>query len=158
MQRLLREANERRWSVYLLGGEPHVVEALVWRLANSHPGLRIVGSHHGYFREEERGLVVAAAAGCQPDLLFVALGSPLQEYVIAELPEPGPRVSLGVGGSFDVLAGFKRDAPGWARGRGLEWLFRVAQDPARYWKRYAVTNSWFVATVLREWLHSRTAS
>jgi N-acetylglucosaminyldiphosphoundecaprenol N-acetyl-beta-D-mannosaminyltransferase len=56
---------------------------------------------------------------------------------------------MGVGGSFDVLSGRKRDAPAWARGRGLEWLFRLAQEPRAYWKRYAVTNPWFVYRVLR---------
>jgi N-acetylglucosaminyldiphosphoundecaprenol N-acetyl-beta-D-mannosaminyltransferase len=84
----------------------------------------------------------------RPDVLFVAMGSPRQEYWLAEI-ESGPYVMLGVGGSFDVLSGTKRDAPAWMQGRGLEWLFRLSQDP-RLWRRYLVTNPWFVWQVIRE--------
>lgn len=64
--------------------------------------------------------------------------------------DAGARVMMGVGGSFDVLAGHKRDAPRWMRGRGLEWIYRLVQDPRRMWRRYLVTNTWFVGAVLRE--------
>lgn len=151
MIRLLDEAARRGWSVYFLGARPEIVSALVERQAVERPALRVVGAHHGYLDEESRARVLDDLERTRPDLLFVAMGSPLQEYFIEEAwRRPGASVALGVGGSFDVLAGLKKDAPAWARGRGLEWLYRMAQDPIRLGRRYLVTNSWFVWTVWRE--------
>lgn len=156
MERLLEVAEARGRTVYLLGAAPEVVEALARRLGRERPGLRVVGWHHGYLDGDAWEAVVADVERLRPDLLFVAMGSPLQELRIAELSRRVPtlRVAMGVGGSFDVLAGRKKDAPAWARGRGLEWLYRLAQDPARLWRRYLVTNTWFVATVIRERLRT----
>ena len=150
MDRLLDAAPQRGWSVYFLGAQPQVVAALVDRQPRLRPGLRVAGSHHGYLDEAARRAVHEELLRVQPDLLFVAMGSPTQEYFIDELPEAAARVRLGVGGSFDVLAGFKRDTPSWIRGTGFEWLYRLSQDPRRYWRRYLVTNTWFVWQVLRE--------
>ncbi len=151
MVRLLEEAERRGWSAYFLGARPEVVGALVERLRRERPGLRIAGHHHGYLDADLDRAVRRDIAAARPDLLFVAMGSPLQEYWIdGAWAEIGAAVALGVGGSFDVLAGLKKDAPRWARGRGLEWLYRLAQDPRRYWRRYLVTNTWFVSAVLAE--------
>ncbi len=150
MQRLLAEAEARGWSCYFLGGRAEVVAALVARLGRERPALRLAGAHHGYLDAAAAAEVRFELGRLSPDVLFVAMGSPLQERWIMALPAGAARVSLGVGGSFDVLAGMKRDAPGWARGRGLEWAWRLAQDPRRLWKRYLVTNSWFIGRVLRE--------
>lgn len=162
MMRLLEEAEAEGWSVYLLGARPEVVSALAERLRRDRPGLRLAGWHHGYLDDESNAKVREELARLRPDLLFVAMGSPLQEYWIDEgWAELGARVALGVGGSFDVLAGLKKDAPEWARGRGLEWLYRLKQDPRRLWRRYLVTNSWFVLRVWRERLFgppARTAA
>jgi len=156
MARLLAEAEREGWTVYLLGARPEVVEKLAERLRAERPALRLVGWHHGYLDGESNARVRAELARLRPDLLFVAMGSPLQEYWIDEgWGELGARVALGVGGSFDVLAGLKRDAPDWARGRGLEWLYRLVQDPGRLWRRYLVTNTWFVWQVWRERLFGR---
>jgi N-acetylglucosaminyldiphosphoundecaprenol N-acetyl-beta-D-mannosaminyltransferase len=152
MVRLLDLAAARGRSVYLLGGRRVVVDALAARLKRERPGLRLVGWHDGYAEGDAWEPVVAEIGELRPDLLFIAMGSPLQEVRIAELAEllPTLRVAMGVGGSFDVLAGLKKDAPAWARGRGLEWLYRLAQDPLRLSRRYLVTNTWFVGRVLRE--------
>lgn len=151
MARLLEEGDRRGWSAYFLGARPEVVAALVERLRRERPGLRIAGHHHGYLDAELDRAVRRDIAAARPDLLFVAMGSPLQEYWIdGAWEEIGAAVALGVGGSFDVLAGLKKDAPGWARGRGLEWLYRLAQDPRRYWRRYLVTNTWFVSAVFAQ--------
>lgn len=155
MVRLLAEAEVRGWSVYLLGARPEVISSLAGRLARERPGLRLAGWRDGYLDGSAAAEVRADLVALKPDLLFVAMGSPLQERFMMALPEGAGWVSLGVGGSFDVLAGLKRDAPAWARGRGLEWLFRLAQDPRRLWRRYLVTNTWFVARVWRERLRSR---
>ncbi|HEX7120550.1 MAG TPA: WecB/TagA/CpsF family glycosyltransferase [Longimicrobiales bacterium] len=151
MVRLLDEAERRGWSTYYLGATAEVVDRLVARLRRERPKLRIVGHHHGYLDAALDRSVRREIAAARPELLFVAMGSPLQEYWIDDAwPELGASVALGVGGSFDVLAGVKADAPAWARGRGLEWLHRLAQDPRRYWRRYLVTNAWFVGAVLAE--------
>jgi N-acetylglucosaminyldiphosphoundecaprenol N-acetyl-beta-D-mannosaminyltransferase len=157
MERLLEAAQRHRLSVYLLGSSGEVVEELAARLGRERPALTVVGWSHGYLDDEGWEGVVAEIGGARPDLLFVAMGSPLQEQRIAELARrlPTLRVAMGVGGSFDVLSGRKKDAPAWARGRGLEWLYRLAQDPRRLWRRYLVTNSWFVAAVLRQRLTGR---
>jgi N-acetylglucosaminyldiphosphoundecaprenol N-acetyl-beta-D-mannosaminyltransferase len=152
MERLLEVAEARGRSVYLLGAAPDVVEALASRLERERPALRLAGWHHGFPDDRDWESVVAEIGARRPDLVFVAMGSPLQELRIAELAArlPTLRVAMGVGGSFDVLAGRKKDAPAWARGRGLEWLYRLAQDPRRLWRRYLVTNTWFVLAVLRQ--------
>jgi N-acetylglucosaminyldiphosphoundecaprenol N-acetyl-beta-D-mannosaminyltransferase len=150
MLRLLDEAAAQGWSVYLLGAEPGVAEAAAERVRSVRPALRVVGTHHGYLDEAARRDVEEQLTALRPDLLFVAMGSPLQEYAMASLPEGCATVMLGVGGSLDVLAGRKKDAPEWARGRGLEWAYRLAQDPQRMWRRYLVTNTWFVGQVLRD--------
>jgi N-acetylglucosaminyldiphosphoundecaprenol N-acetyl-beta-D-mannosaminyltransferase len=93
---------------------------------------------------------LAEIEAARPDMLFVAFGSPRQEQWIAQhCHQLGVPVSIGVGGTFDVLAGIKPDAPAWARGRGLEWLTRLAQDPRAYARRYLVTNTWFVWQVVK---------
>ncbi|MGH7476960.1 MAG: WecB/TagA/CpsF family glycosyltransferase [Longimicrobiales bacterium] len=165
--RLLREAEARGWSVYFLGARQAVLGAMLGRLGHTHPGLRVVGARDGYwggrrgggagFEGAEWARVVAELERVAPDLLFVGMGSPLQERVIGRLPAAAAGVAMGVGGSFDVLAGVRRDAPEWARGNGLEWLYRLAQDPRRLWRRYLVTNTWVVWSVARERLVPRLA-
>lgn len=157
MKRLLPEAAARGWSCYFLGARPATVEAMVRRLRADFPALQIAGWHHGYLDEASAAAVRDELRQRRPDLLFVAMGSPLQEYFIDALPADSARVSVGVGGSFDVLAGLKRDAPAWLRGSGFEWVYRLAQDPRRLWRRYLVTNPWFVARVLRERWTERSA-
>jgi N-acetylglucosaminyldiphosphoundecaprenol N-acetyl-beta-D-mannosaminyltransferase len=157
-RRLLEVAPEKGWSVYLLGAKPEVVAALVERLRRERPGLRIAGHRHGFMSAEEESAVVAEIARARPDLLFVAMGSPRQEYWLEQFgAATGARVTLGVGGSFDVLAGVKRDTPDWARGRGLEWLYRLWLDPRNLWKRYLITNSWFLWRVFSERLRRALA-
>lgn len=155
MARLLDEAAREGWSVYLLGSTEEVNAAAARAAAERHPGLRLAGRHHGYLDAAATGRVREELADLRPDLLFVAMGSPLQERFIARLPHPdGPTVAMGVGGSLDVMAGLRREAPGWVRGSGFEWLYRSLQDPG-LWKRYAVTNPWFVWSVLAERITGR---
>lgn len=150
MGRLLDEAHRRAWSVYLLGARERVSRTLEDRVRARWPGARVVGRHHGYLTPEDEVRVRGEVMASSPDLLLVAMGSPLQERFLAALPAgTGPRVRLGVGGGFDVHAGVKRDAPSWVRGSGMEWLWRAAQSP-RLLPRYLVRNPWFVAAVLQE--------
>jgi N-acetylglucosaminyldiphosphoundecaprenol N-acetyl-beta-D-mannosaminyltransferase len=155
MMRLLAEAPPRGWSVYLLGAEADVVAELAAQLRARAPRLQLVGAHHGYLDAAAERRVLAELAALRPDLLFVAMGSPRQERFIGGLHENMAGVAIGVGGSFDVLAGRKQDAPAWMRGRGLEWIYRLGQDPRRLWRRYLVTNVWFALRVAREALWHR---
>ena len=156
MQNLLEAAVRARHCVFLLGARPEVLvraeEAMTRRL----PDLRVVGRHHGYFAPgKEEDDVVAAIAAAQPDLLFVALETPAKELFLArhrgQLSVP---FIMGVGGTFDVLAGVRRRAPASFRRLGLEWLYRLMQDPRRLARRYVVGNSRFIWLVGREWLRS----
>jgi N-acetylglucosaminyldiphosphoundecaprenol N-acetyl-beta-D-mannosaminyltransferase len=148
---LLTLADRRGWRVFLLGARAEVCARAAERIRARFPGARLVGHHHGYLTDERaKASVVRALESARPQLLLVGMGSPLQERFLASLPDgAAPGVSVGVGGSFDVLSGDRREAPGWIRGSGFEWAWRSAQDP-RLLARYLVVNPWFVAAVLRE--------
>ena len=155
MERFLDRASEGGWRVFLLGAREEVNAALAARCRDRWPGVRVVGRHHGYLDPDAETRVLDQVTSLAPDLLLVAMGSPLQERFLSRLPTGGgPRVRLGVGGSFDVHAGLKRDAPAWVRGSGVEWLWRSLQDP-RLLRRYAVVNPWFVSAVVRERITGR---
>ncbi|MEQ9398216.1 MAG: WecB/TagA/CpsF family glycosyltransferase [Longimicrobiales bacterium] len=157
MARLLERADAGGWSVYFLGAEASVTDRLVHRVRANHPGLVVAGWHHGYLSDQDAARVREELASVRPDLLLVAMGSPRQERFLASVGrDGGPRVSLGVGGSFDVHAGRKADAPGWIRGSGFEWLYRALLSP-RLFRRYAVVIPWFVGAVVRERLTRRAS-
>lgn len=150
MGRLLEQADADGWSVYFLGAAPDVVRDLVAEVRKNFPGLRVSGSHHGYLSEGDTDRVRSEIRERRPDLLLVAMGSPRQEHFMASLgAEAGATVTLGVGGSFDVHAGRKPDAPAWVRGSGFEWLYRAVLSP-RLFRRYLVVIPWFVGAVFRQ--------
>lgn len=155
MGRLLREADARRWTAYFIGATPDVIEDLVAEVGKKFPGVRVVGAHHGYLSDEDAARLRSDVGERRPDLLLLAMGSPRQEHFMAALGvDGGGLVTLGVGGSFDVHAGRKPDAPAWVRGSGFEWLYRALITP-RLFRRYAVVIPWFVAAVLRERIAGR---
>jgi N-acetylglucosaminyldiphosphoundecaprenol N-acetyl-beta-D-mannosaminyltransferase len=151
MDALLAQGSERRWRVYLLGATPDVLDAAAASFGARYPGVQLVGSHHGYFRPDEEAKIAGAIAAAKPDLLLVGMTSPFKEQFIARWNSTlQVRVCHGVGGSFDVAAGKVRRAPeSWQRA-GLEWLYRVVQEPQRLWRRYLVTNTLFAKMVLVE--------
>lgn len=121
------------YRIFLLGGAPGVAEAAAGVLRARHPTLQIVGVQHGFFSSEEEGAVPAQIRAAHPDVLLVALGAPRQEWWMRRWGAAlGVPVSIGVGGSFDVLAGRIPRAPGWMRRIGLEWLYRMAREPRRW--------------------------
>jgi N-acetylglucosaminyldiphosphoundecaprenol N-acetyl-beta-D-mannosaminyltransferase len=146
LQALLPVCEERGWRPYFLGAQPEVVLDTVRRVLLRHPRLNIAGWHHGYLDAESEPAVLADIRRSAPDILFVAMGSPRQErWIHDHQAELGVPVAIGVGGTFDVLAGRRREAPKWTR-HGFEWLYRLAQDP-RLLRRYLVTNTWFVKEI-----------
>ena len=146
MLRLCRCAAEAGVGVYLYGSTPEVVKALAGRLVERFPALRIVGAEPSLFRalsRDEDQALVARVNDSGAGLLFLGLGCPLQETFAYEHRQAIKAVQLCVGAAFDFHAGNKRMAPPWMQRSGLEWLFRLTQEPRRLWRRYLVTNALF---------------
>lgn len=132
MMNCLREAAQHAAPVFFLGAQPEVLTSALTRAKELFPGLQIAGSHHGYFSDGEAEAVAAEIRARQPRLLCVALGAPRQEkWIFHHKGKLPPCVAIGVGGSFDVLAGRTRRAPRWMQQTGLEWLYRLLRQPSR---------------------------
>jgi N-acetylglucosaminyldiphosphoundecaprenol N-acetyl-beta-D-mannosaminyltransferase len=154
-ERLVRTASEDGTSVYFLGATEAVVEEVAAVYSRRYPGLRIAGFRNGYWDDDEA--VVAAVRACAPDYLFLAIPSPRKEFWVRDhLEALGTPFVMGVGGSFDVVAGKVARAPLWAQQTGLEWAWRLAQEPRRMWRRYLYTNAAFVRITVRAWLRNRS--
>ena len=140
-------------SLYLLGGRPGIAEAAGDWARTRYPGLRIAGTRHGYFGADETDVLVADIRGKRPDVLLVAMGVPVQEaWIDRYAASTGATVTLGVGGLFDYYSGRIPRAPLWMRRLGIEWIFRLLQEPGRLWRRYLVGNTVFLARIGRDWL------
>lgn len=151
MMALLEHAEKQAWTVYFLGARRDVLIDAVAEVRRRHPRIRVAGSRDGYFATNEEHDLVSAIASTKPDLLFVALGTPQKElFQVRHRQALGASFVMGVGGAFEVLAGRRRRAPAWAQRIGLEWAFRLAQEPVRLFRRYLVGNVRFVALVARE--------
>jgi N-acetylglucosaminyldiphosphoundecaprenol N-acetyl-beta-D-mannosaminyltransferase len=150
-ERLLDLAHVEGRSVYLLGAKPDVLARLCEHIAEHWPGLRLAGARDGYFSDEEGPDVARDIADSHADMLFIGMTSPKKEIFLDvygdQLKIP---VQHGVGGSFDVLAGVVRRAPEMWQRLGMEWAFRVVQEPRRLWKRYLTTNTTFLVLLARE--------
>ena len=124
---------------------------LMLELLALHPRLEFAGYRDGYFSDADEPSVVAEIHAARPDLLFVAMSTPRKEYFLGRWgPELDVPFSMGVGGAIDVVAGVTKRAPRSLQRLGLEWAFRLAQEPRRLFRRYLVTNSEFVALTLRD--------
>jgi poly-beta-1,6-N-acetyl-D-glucosamine synthase len=151
MARLLAVAGEHRLRVYFLGARREVVTALVERSRARHPGLEIAGFRDGYFGPDDHLSIVEEIRASGAHMLFVGMPSPFKETWCASHGERlNVPVIMGVGGSFDVLAGYIRRAPRWMQSLGLEWLWRLLMEPRKLLKRYLTTNWEFVWLAGRE--------
>lgn len=158
MEALLARAEDRGYRVFLLGAKPDVLRQAVAHICARHPALELAGARDGYFPEEEDEAVAHEVAAARPDILFVAMPSPRKEYWLGQYGRlTQAPFAMGVGGSLDVLAGATRRAPRPLRRYGLEWLYRLVQEPRRLFRRYLVTNTRFIWWVLRELAHRRLA-
>lgn len=150
-QRLVEHAANRGRSVFFLGARDESVNRMVVCLTTRHPALRVAGYRNGYFNDSESEAVAADIKRTSADLLFVAMGSPAQEFWIANnLSRTGVRFALGVGGSFDHVSGLVPRAPMWMQRLGLEWLHRLMREPRRLWKRYLIGNLKFIWLIARQ--------
>ncbi|MEX1248191.1 MAG: WecB/TagA/CpsF family glycosyltransferase [Anaerolineales bacterium] len=150
-----RQGAKAGWRHYFLGGASATVKRLVTRLQAEDAHLQVAGAYSPPFRDmsdAETGSMLADVNVAKPHIVWVGLGSPKQELWMAEfrgrLEAP---LLIGVGAAFDFLSGTKPQAPVWMRRGGLEWLFRLATEPRRLWRRYA-SYPLFVLLALAQWL------
>jgi N-acetylglucosaminyldiphosphoundecaprenol N-acetyl-beta-D-mannosaminyltransferase len=151
--RVSEEAAREGWRIFLLGSAPGIAEKAADGLCSLYPGLKVAGSEHGYHGSKEMPAVISKINEARPDILMVALGAPRQEYWIsehqAELEVP---VCIGVGGSFDVIAGEKKRAPEIFIKLNLEWLYRLLSEPARI-KRQVVLPLFVFQVLKNKYMH-----
>ncbi|HNX92703.1 MAG TPA: WecB/TagA/CpsF family glycosyltransferase, partial [Syntrophomonas sp.] len=149
---ICERAPQEGWKIYFLGAAPGIADEAARQLTQKYPAINICGIHDGYFSEEQQQSMLEEIKALQPDILFVALGAPGQEYWIhkyrqaIEVP-----VAIGVGGSFDVIAGIKSRAPEWMIRANLEWLYRLLKEPSRLKRQMALPK--FVLLILRHSLY-----
>jgi N-acetylglucosaminyldiphosphoundecaprenol N-acetyl-beta-D-mannosaminyltransferase len=160
MSRYCSRAAERGHSVWLYGGHDDVALArLVATLEQRYPGIRIAGGYsppHRVLTEQEEVDLARRINDDRPDVVWVGVGVPKQEKWMAHMrPRLDPPLLVGVGAAFDFEAGIKRQAPAWMQQRGLEWLYRLLQEPVRLGPRYLRYNPAFVAAFARQYLRER---
>jgi N-acetylglucosaminyldiphosphoundecaprenol N-acetyl-beta-D-mannosaminyltransferase len=137
--------------VYLLGARSDVLERTQQAIAHRFPDLRLVGSHDGYFTDDEAPDIAEQIRRSGADMLFIGMTSPKKEIFLSRYGDLlGVPVMHGVGGSFDIMAGITKRAPGRWQQFGCEWLYRLLQEPGRMWRRYLRTNTAFVLITLQE--------
>ena len=162
MRRLTFISEQRGYRQFYYGGSDGVADKLKQTLTNAHPKLEVVGTFCPPFREltpEEDRAVVERINATRPDIVWVGLSTPKQEFWMAShLGRIEAPVIVGVGAAFDFLAGLVPQAPPWLQKRGLEWAYRLAQEPRRLWRRYLRYNPRFVAAFARQLAAHRAAS
>jgi len=159
MAALLERGGRERLSVFFLGAKEEVIQTLVGLCAERYPGLRVAGHRNGYFKEADHPAIIEQIRTSGADMLFVGMPSPFKELWCEQYRDAlGVPVIMGVGGSFDVLAGFIKRAPVFAQKAGLEWFWRFLMEPRKMWKRYLVTNSLFIGRVVKDTVKNRLLS
>lgn len=157
MEKLIEKSVEKGYRIYFFGAEEDVVKKVVDVYSEKYPKLQIAGYRNGYYNDAEEPQLVEEIRRAKADILFVAMGSPKKEIFLnkysSTLDIP---FTMGVGGSFDVVAGKVKRAPIWVQRLNSEWLFRLLQEPKRMWKRYTVTNSIYLWMLIKEFLKQRS--
>lgn len=160
MLELMKLCAEKGYKPYILGAKQYILEKAVENLKAQFPSLEFAGCRNGYFTREEEPEIIKHIADSKADCLFIAITSPHKERIMGDYKDVlGVPFLMGVGGSVDVIAGHVRRAPLWMQDWGLEWLYRVIQEPRRMWKRYAVTNARYLLLLIkrgyRKWRRQR---
>lgn len=156
MLNLVKMAHEKDLRCYFLGAKEEVVKKVIDVFSDRYSKDIIAGYRNGYFKEDDEEQIAKDIAASGAQLLFVAISSPKKEIFVNKYKSimKVPFV-MGVGGSFDVVAGITKRAPLWMQNVGLEWFYRFLQEPKRMWKRYLVGNSKFILLVLKEKFKSK---
>ncbi|AEM79429.1 WecB/TagA/CpsF family glycosyltransferase [Thermoanaerobacter wiegelii] len=139
MMEFIKDISSKNTKIYLLGAAPQVAEQARVNLEKLYPRVKIVGTHHGYFTQEEENKIIEEINNKGAEVLFVALGAPKQEkWIYKNRDKLKVKIAMGVGGSFDVIAGKVKRAPYIYRKLGLEWLYRLIKEPWRYKRMMAL--------------------
>lgn len=154
MVKMLEMAAGRGLSVYLLGGKPGIAEEAAKNILSRFAGVKVAGTHHGYFDERQQDEVVQKINEAKPHFIFVGMGAPRQElFMMNNRHHINASIMMGVGGSLDVFAGRVKRAPTWMQKTGLEWLYRLLQEPRRIKRMSALP--FFILKVLIKVLTER---
>jgi N-acetylglucosaminyldiphosphoundecaprenol N-acetyl-beta-D-mannosaminyltransferase len=151
MQNLVELAHKENHKVFFFGAKEEIVKKVVDIYSDKYSSDIIAGYRNGYFDKSEERLIAKQIADSGANILFVAISSPTKENFLYQNRDVLKKVNftMGVGGSFDVVAGKVKRAPVWMQNSGLEWLYRVIQEPRRMWKRYLIGNTKFILLVLK---------
>jgi len=159
MRLALLESGQRGWRNYLYGSTPEILDGLRTKIAELAPDATIAGSHSPPFRRltpEEEAADAERILASGADIVWVGLGMPKQELWMHRMSERLPGVAVvGVGAAFAFISGATKQAPAWIQRAGLEWLYRLIQEPRRLWRRYAWNNPAFVALASQQLLTHR---
>lgn len=152
MENLVELAAKKNYKIFFFGAKEEIVTKVVSIYKEKHSKSLIAGYRNGYFSKDEEPAIAKEIAASGAQLLFVAISSPKKENFLYNYKNELASVNfiMGVGGSFDVVAGLTKRAPLWMQKIGLEWFYRFIQEPRRMWKRYLVGNSKFIWLVLAE--------
>lgn len=152
MVNLVQLAHQKNYKIFFFGAQEEVVKKVVETYTNQFSPRIIAGYRNGYFKKEEEQSIAREIGESGANILFVAISSPTKENFLYENKGLLQKVNfvMGVGGSFDVIAGKVKRAPIWMQKMGLEWFYRFAQEPQRMWKRYLIGNTQFIRLVLKE--------
>lgn len=152
MINLVEIAHQKKYKVFFLGAKEEIVKKVVDKYSQEYSPDIIAGYRNGYFKKEEEETIAKQISESGADILFVAITSPKKENFLYENKQALKDVNfiMGVGGSFDVVAGKVKRAPKWMQNAGLEWLYRLLQEPKRMWKRYVIGNTKFIILVIKE--------
>jgi N-acetylglucosaminyldiphosphoundecaprenol N-acetyl-beta-D-mannosaminyltransferase len=160
MVELCKRSVQKGYTHFLYGGAPGVAEQLKTALTSRFSGINVVGTYTPPFRpltHAELGQLKNTITALKPDLFWIGLSTPKQErFMATHLHDLNTKVMIGVGAAFDVHTGRLRDAPNWVKNLGLQWLHRLAQEPARLWKRYLLNNPRFVWRIALQLLKLKT--
>lgn len=155
-QNLVKFCAEKGYRPFFFGARDWVVEKVVEAFKARYPQLDVAGYRNGYYSEEEESGIAEMIRDSRADMLFVGFSSPMKESFLKKwMPVMQVPFCMGVGGSFDIIASRTKRAPVWMQKSGLEWCYRIYQEPRRMWKRYAKTNPVFVGMVVKEYVKRR---
>jgi N-acetylglucosaminyldiphosphoundecaprenol N-acetyl-beta-D-mannosaminyltransferase len=152
MQQLVRLAYEKKYKCFFFGAQESIVKKVVDQYTKLYGPDVIAGYRNGYYTKEQEPAIARQIAESGAHLLFVGIVSPKKENFLREYNEilKSINYTMGVGGTFDVVAGVTKRAPIWMQNLGFEWFYRFLQEPRRMWKRYLIGNSKFIYLVIRE--------
>jgi N-acetylglucosaminyldiphosphoundecaprenol N-acetyl-beta-D-mannosaminyltransferase len=154
--KLLEICEEEGFKPFFLGAEESVLDGMIKNISQKYPGLFVAGKRNGYYESVQEQEIIAQIKNSNADMLFIGMGSPQKEIFIENYSSKiNVPFVMGVGGSFDILSGKTQRAPLSMQNMGLEWLYRVYQEPRRMWKRYATTNTIFIWLFIKALIKSK---